>query len=333
MKPKIGIILIIERGILEKYSLLAVKSIREFGGILSTAPIICYSPRKDYYPNSKTQLALKELQVEIITNDLNREFCYYSLANKPLVINEINNNYDFDYLLFFDSDTIVLGEPITLIDHKSMVAASPSWYNIVGVNNTQHPNYPYWETLAELIGFDLNSAPSVELHFEKESFLGNWNTGVLSFNNLVSSHVIENWKWSLEKILRNKLFPPKASIYLVEETAFAASVMLDENKVFNLDIYYNFPIEKKFDEKLRDIKSKITEAKVIHHLKHHNHLLSYEDWATSKEMENKRKWLTENMKQLGFNQKDKYSFKENLFFLRRIFKERSTYLLQKHLKL
>ena len=47
MNSKIGIIIIVERGILEKYSLLAVKSIRAFGGKLSTVPIISYSPRKD----------------------------------------------------------------------------------------------------------------------------------------------------------------------------------------------------------------------------------------------------------------------------------------------
>ncbi|MCG8307380.1 MAG: hypothetical protein MI975_08305, partial [Cytophagales bacterium] len=201
---------------------------------------------------------------------------------------------------------------------------------IIGADNPHHPNYSYRTSLAELIGFDLNLAPSVKLHFEKGTFLGNWNTGVLSFNNSISSKIIENWVHSLEKILRSKLFPPKASIYLVEEAAFAASVMLDKNEILNLDIHYNYPVERLFDEKLKKINGRLSEARVIHHLKHHNHLLGYSEWAESKALENKRKWLSENIKQLGLSGQDKYTFKEKFFFLRRIFKERSTYLLQKH---
>ena len=89
------------------------------------------------------------------------------------VIDDFNRNYNFDRLIFFDSDTIVLEEPYKLLVHNHNVAASPSWYNIVGANNTQHPNYRYWQDLSELFGFDLSASPSVNLHFEKEKFLGN----------------------------------------------------------------------------------------------------------------------------------------------------------------
>lgn len=333
MNPKIGIIIIVERGILEKYSLLAIRSIREFGGQLAAAHIICYCPRKDYYPSIGTQDELKKLQVEIITNDLNKEFRYYSLANKPLVINEIYTKYDFDYLLFFDSDTIVLHEPTKLITHKCIASASPSWHNMVGADNAQHPNYFYWENLAILLGFDLSSSPTVKMHFEKGTFLGSWNTGVLSFNNSIHSSFIEKWKWSLEKILRKKLYPPKAHIYLVEEVAFAVSVMSDYVEVFNLDICDNYPIDLFFDMKLKETGGKLSKARVVHYLKNHNHLLSYDYWAESKEMKNKKNWLSENMDQLGFSTKDSYTMKDKFLFLRRIFKERSTYLLQKHLNL
>ena len=114
MTPSLSFIICTERGYLEPMSVLFAMSLRTFGGALSSAPVFSFQPRPGYQISEETHRALADLDVEHHEILLNTRYSNDPLANKPLTAAFAEKELNHEYLVFADSDQIILNEPSAL---------------------------------------------------------------------------------------------------------------------------------------------------------------------------------------------------------------------------
>jgi len=102
MIPKGCIIFCVEKGLLEKYTILSISSIQKFGGFLSHYDIYCFQPRREFPVSKNTKTALAKLGATFIDTPLNIKHRYYPIANKSIVCDYMARKYKYDQYIFLD---------------------------------------------------------------------------------------------------------------------------------------------------------------------------------------------------------------------------------------
>lgn len=243
---------------------------------------------------------------------------------------EINRKFRFDYLLYFDCDTILLADPIKMYTHSKAIAASMPAKNYIGISQMNSKNKIYWQRIAQLIGFNLNNLESCTLYNGEELLFRYWNAGILSFNNAHDFNFIEQWEENMKKILLRNLRPARYDIHFVEESAFAATVHANKTPVEDLGLEYNYPVGDIPISSQNENPISITGVKVIHHLKNLNLIMGHPDWQKTETLKHQKQWIIDTIKSVGLSLKESYSFTDRLLYLKKILLERTYYLSQKY---
>jgi len=322
-------VLIVERGILEEYTIFCVSTIREFGGKLANAPISCYAPRKQFYPPNQTIEALEKLGAEVILQNFNEEYSFYSLINKPIVLREAARKRPSENIIFLDSDTIMLGEPSLLIDPSHDLAIAPVFEKGIGIGSKSDRNYPFWQKLCQLTQLDIDQFPRVKVGGSGEEIFAYWNTGVIGMAAPKHIEIIAFWYELITKAIDERLFP-NSSIYFLEQATFAVSIVKHKSNILTIEREYNFQISNKM---LLDGESSYLEGqeiKIIHHLNEIDVLSQYISEAL-KINDQKKHWVLQQIKELKINHPLTH-LKNKVLLYRRNWLERSKYFYIKRVK-
>src|SRR6202165_524229 len=150
---KIEFVLIAESGILESQALLLCASIRQFGGVVSTAPITVVSPRKSRRPSFATPRHLDSLQAEYLALDIDSACPEYGPSFRVHAAAHVARRSGPPIVVQLDSDTVFIGEPVLLV-HDGPAAARP--VDVKGMCTTGPENEfdGYWRALCALVGVD-----------------------------------------------------------------------------------------------------------------------------------------------------------------------------------
>ena len=108
MSEQNAIVVCVEPGILEQYALLLAHSLHSNWLSKSNTnwEIFCIAPRPGRSISKRTSALLKEMQIKIIDKEINVKHHDYPLANKPYAAAFIEENTDFESIMFLDTDTI-----------------------------------------------------------------------------------------------------------------------------------------------------------------------------------------------------------------------------------
>jgi hypothetical protein len=109
---RLAFIACIEKGYLEGQALLLRRSIRKFAGRYSDAPIYTFQPRHGTEITQASLTELAELGVSHSSILLNSEHHANAYANKVFVSAYAEERLPEDILVFVDSDTVFVGEPV-----------------------------------------------------------------------------------------------------------------------------------------------------------------------------------------------------------------------------
>lgn len=236
--PKVVFILCTESGELEQMSMLLIDSIRKFGGNLKDSLICSFQPRKGKEVSKKTISFFEERNVEFIDLNLNKDFIDYPLANKPIVCSYAEKTINTDILIFLDSDTLFINEPIEFIlSPKNDVSLRPVDVKNIGVRDISDKNYSYWKKLYSIA--ECNDISYVHTAVENEKIYSYWNTGHIIAKT--SNNLFSQWEENFYKIMHSNIFP-KSGIFYVEQSCFAATVSAKNLNVKELSNSYNYPI-------------------------------------------------------------------------------------------
>ena len=234
---KAEIIICTEEGYLESLSKCLVTSIREFGGKYKDIPIISYKPRKDFKISGDTKKFFEQNNVELVDLELNKEFCNYPLANKPIVCAHHESGTSADILIFLDSDVFFINEPCEFFEFEDAdVILRPSDYWNIGTNNKGDKNNSYWSSLYELL--DVKVQRYTTSTVTNHTILEYYNGGhiVTLSKNLLFQQWYKNFTRVMEKCLKPR------DPFFIEQSVFSATVSQMGLKVKHFGRGYNYPL-------------------------------------------------------------------------------------------
>ena len=238
---KAEIIICTEGGYLESSSKCLVDSFRKFAGKYKDTPIISYQPRKDHRISRDTKKFFERNDVEIIDLNLNKNYCDYPLANKPLITAHRESVSSADILIFLDSDTFFINEPGELFDFEDAEAVlRPTDYKSLGTDNAGDRNNFYWDSLYKQLDVKIKRYTTTTVSNEK--ILEYYNTGHIAA--LTEKQLFQQWLINFNRIMETGL-KPKNRIF-IEQTVFSATVSQMELKVKQFSKGYNYPLSHKY---------------------------------------------------------------------------------------
>src|SRR5919201_856269 len=101
----------IESGYIEGLTLLAIQSLRHFGGKMANLPVLAITPRFGPTLARETRRQLDELGVTYLRSDAPHPLAWYMYLTKPLVLTLAEEYLSSEQIFWLDSDILVAAEP------------------------------------------------------------------------------------------------------------------------------------------------------------------------------------------------------------------------------
>lgn len=223
--------------------------------------VLGITPRGNQQPSSAALFEAQSLGVECVTANLNIEFAYYPLANKPLSCAYASNLFPGESYLFLDSDTLFL-RPIDLgfVIGEGMMGRPVDSANI-GISSLNDPNGAYWAYLYKDLG--VRAPRQITPSRDAQTINEYYNSGFIFFD---SSRVIEEWNRLFCKTMRSAI-RPNEGLFFVEQSVLSAVISSLSQPIRFLPSDVNYPIHMHFDLPERSKIQDVTELRHIHY--HH----------------------------------------------------------------
>ena len=322
--PKGCIIYCIEKGMLEKYTLLSIASVRRYGGFLSQYDIYCIQPRREFPVSEYAKNQIRHFGGTFIEMPLNVTHRYYSFANKPLALDYIIDHYTYDQYIFLDGDTVVMNEPHEFLNYDSAFLLSPVYKKGIGIQDFGDANGAYWSRLFERVGAKTENLPKVKTIIEGVDIIAYWNAGIIVVN--AKSEIVKAWKQLTLSLLEERIHP-ESGIFCAEQSALAAVLIASDCSIRNLPVSHNFPLTNEM--LASEMCTSLGEVCVIHHLRR---LELIERLPQALVTNEKKVWLKEKMSAFNINMKKRGLFEslsDSYQETARIAKERFYYFIYK----
>jgi hypothetical protein len=143
--PQVAFVFCVEPGRLEAEACLLVESIRHFGGRFARAPLYAVQPRGLEPLRSETMALFDRAGVIHRAAQLNKEYAPWPTTNKVYAVAEIERVAATRYLVFLDTDSIVINEPAEfLLRDGADLAVQPTLKQFRGSTGPSDPNDPFW---------------------------------------------------------------------------------------------------------------------------------------------------------------------------------------------
>ncbi|MFP5470098.1 MAG: hypothetical protein ACLGGV_00745 [Bacteroidia bacterium] len=238
MEHTIKIVICTERGILEKYSVLLCRSLRQFGGEMSQTEIYSIAPRQAYYPSQKTISELEKLGATHLNSNLNSAFKDDYFVNKFIAAGYIEKKYPESIIVFLDSDQLFFNPPTAfqLAENTDVMIRAVDRKNI-GVSSEIDTEWNYWNALYKLLEIDITKLHKVETS-TGELILPYFQGGMIvskAKNNLFA-HIEKNYA-----LVRQQQLAPKDGNFFVEQSTYSATILQQQLRFELVPNTYNYP--------------------------------------------------------------------------------------------
>jgi len=238
MTENVAFVICSERGTLTRKSLLLCESIRRFGGAYSRSPIYSFAPRSDHYLSAVT-IDIFNLSGVIHRNlPLNAKWGTYPFANKILSGLYVEQETDVDWIVFLDSDKVMLSEPTALFSSEHDFAARPVDKKNIGVSHFGDVEGEYWRALYGLLGVD-RIDERVTTTKGGDVILPYYNGGMISVRR--EAGFFAQFLKNFEAVWNQGLLP-KAGPNFIEQSTLATTAVAMGLRRRVLPQSYNYPI-------------------------------------------------------------------------------------------
>jgi hypothetical protein len=236
----LAFLLCVEGGRLEEEARLLCRSIRRYGGCYGGAAIHTFAPRRGRAVGAETRAALRDLGAVHHTEVLNDALPDLGTLNKVFVCARAEEILAEDVLVFLDSDTVLVGEPLEL-DLPDGVdgAVRPAESEALNSRGPDDPRDGYWRELYRQL--DLPGRPFVETE------LGNrarafFSAGLVAVRR--SAGLFRSWLSDFWRLVRRPHVPP-GCMHRMDEVALAATLVRVFDRVRVLDGRYNYLVYRR----------------------------------------------------------------------------------------
>jgi len=289
------IIICTERGILEKYSLLLCRSLRQFGGDMSNTEIYSIAPRKGYYPSQKTIRDLELIGVKHLNIDLNTTYPDDYFVNKFVAGSYIESKFPDATVVFLDSDQIILNPPTGFILPKDIdVMVRVVDRKNIGVSSENDVEWDYWKALYQAFAINYTTLSQVETS-SGERIYPYFQGGMIisKASNGLFSQIKRNYA-----VVRENKIRPKAGNFFLEQSTYSATISQMQLNYLLVPNTYNYPLSLH-----EEISSKVSVQDFTQlHTAHYHDLLTTKPYPNYFDVflntTEKGQWLSEQIKAL-----------------------------------
>jgi hypothetical protein len=237
----VAFIACVERGTLEQQTLLLCRSLRRYGGCHANAPFYTFSPRRGVGPCRPTRLALGDLGVEHIDEELNCEYRDYGYGNKVFVSAWAEEHLREDVLVFLDSDTVITGEPSELdLPKDADAAVRPADSTFMNSTGPAHPMDAYWQSVYQLL--KLRCEPFVETELGRR-VRAYFSSGLVAVRR--SAGLFRYWREDFLRLVDAGCIPNDTGMNRMDEVSLSATLTRAFERMRILDSRYNYLIYKR----------------------------------------------------------------------------------------
>lgn len=272
----IAFVACVERGELERKTMLLCRSIRRF---YDDAPVYTFQPRIGTEISASTLDELRELRVEHITEPLNQEFAHYAIGNKIFAAARAEEIATEDVLVFLDSDTIFVNAPKELHLRDGIDAAARPVDIHRGANEPEHdhpthwltrhrrvsstgkgdPMDPYWQRMYNLLECGgPATALTVETTCSHHQIRPYFNSGLIAVRR--AKKLFSQWREDFLALIRANHIP--GELHYMDQLSLAATLTRIWPRVDLLDGRYNYPLPGR--DALREPYRSMPFAELVH---------------------------------------------------------------------
>lgn len=228
LPPKrIAFALVIEAGRLEIQSRRLIASLRQFGGRWKKAPLYVYQPRAGAELAPETLDFLQKNECHFTALDLNRTWAEWGLFNRPYACAHLEAalGEETDFLVFLDSDILLLKEPagLCLTDDKWLGIKPVDVMNIASPANG--PLDEYWRRIYAVAGDPLEAGATVFPSVGEVPIRPYFNGGVIVSRPRI--RLFHAWMQNAEKMAAHKAWwkgLPQPQHYHIAQAVLSATI-------------------------------------------------------------------------------------------------------------
>lgn len=254
MNTSVAFIACIENNRLASETLLLAKSIRKFGGRLSNSTIYTFNPRGNGRLSKAHYDELHSLEIRHSDEILNTIHSTYPQANKCYAAARTEELAKEDVLVFLDSDSVFLNEPLGfLLPEHVVAAATPVWAAGIGSRGPDDPADAVWRTARSICNVS-SKGPRVRTRLTQNDVGFYCNAGLVAARR--STGLFSQWlncftQLSSNPIIRNMLSfraPSEPSIsidFFLDQIALTIALLPRTSEIVLLDERYNCPLHNR----------------------------------------------------------------------------------------
>ncbi len=282
-----------EHGILEKLTVLLVRSLFHFGKVNGNSSFYCFCPRKNFKPSKSTLKILEEQNIHINDENLNREFEFYPLYNKVVATSYVENKYKQDFIVFLDSDLLVL-ENLFADDRilNTEVSLQKEFMKYVAAEKSSDQFFRYWERIFNFL--EVDNYKFSNLFTNDVRTIAYYNSGLIF--SKTSTGLMSQWNENLTHLLR-KYHWRNLEYFFLEQATLSATIQQMGLEVYELPKGYNYPISMHNNVFERNKVGKVDELIVCHYLKEYGSTIKNLKEISKKDNE-KVNWVIDQFKEL-----------------------------------
>ena len=259
--PSITVVCCIESGSLEENTVRLVESLRRFGGIFQSIPIVAVTPRFGPPLSRRTLLVLDSLNARHVRFRARNSYSWNGFLNKPLALAHIEQSLTTESICWLDSDILVLNEPVLLaLSQSEDFLASISDFANNGTNGAGAQEQ-YWRKVARIVGVDLASVPWVRTPLDSKRIRAYFNSGVFVYrrNTSFGQHFLK----SCLDIFDARIKSSADDVFFIDQVALGLTAARMGLRVRYLPLTYNFPIGSFIPERYISVAG-MRDARLLH---------------------------------------------------------------------
>lgn len=232
----------VESGWLEPQAVMLAQSIRRFAGKFGDRPIIAIKPRAGAPLLTETIASFGQLDVTYLDIDLNVEMREDNYANKALAAAYVEEKFDYSKLVFLDTDTVFLKEPVELdlLRRHDGLFRPPDGRGVCA-SPDDGAYSDYWARLCELEGIGLDRLEPMRAFVGRQLVNANFNGGFLAVN--ADLGVFQRWRELMYESWRRSLSPEPGNFWGWDQATFSVAVHAKGFDYQLLPSAYNYPLQ------------------------------------------------------------------------------------------
>jgi hypothetical protein len=262
-RADVTFVLCVESGPLETQTVMAVESLRRWGGRFAGCPVLAITPRRGAPLSRKTKAAFDRLGVSWHGFEASHGADWYGPMNKPAALDHAERLVTTGTVAWIDSDVIVIDEPAELeLKGGEEFVAMPGSRRFDLASDGSNSHEPFWRAMLGWHDIDPDAYPMIPAQPGEEGPVRMyWQGGVFAYrraSRLGAAHLLFS-----SQQLTSRVASAECGAYFTEQLGLALAVHIKRLRYRVLPASCNLMVNPVVEGRLDP--AALADARIIHY--------------------------------------------------------------------